>query len=392
MKKIIEIFIQYLSLGLISFGGPAAHVGYFHKVFVEQKKWLDDAAYARLLSLSQLLPGPGSSQMGFAIGLHRGGILGAFVAFFAFTFPSFLLMYFLSSSQDWLNQNTWFAGVVDGLKLLAVVVVAHATVKMFQKFCNRTTAIAIAVFTAAFLLVFTSLINQIIVLVVAAVLGTVFFKAETDTPNQIKDAQAPQSAALGKVSLGLFVLLLLVLSFIPLKETWLALFTQFYQAGSLVFGGGHVVLPLLQEIIGDDISQDRFLMGYAAAQAVPGPMFSLASFLGAELAPQSRFIGALVASAGIFLPGFLLVISLHKVWESFVAHPKVAGAVWGINAAVVGLLMTAFFNPVFTTAIINSDNPSLRIAIVIIGFFALHSLEVKIIWLVAAFAGLGLFL
>lgn len=406
MKKTIEILVQYFTLGLISFGGPAAHVGYFHKVFVEQRKWLDDAAYARLLSLSQLLPGPGSSQMGFAIGLHRAGILGGFAAFFAFTLPSFLLMYLLASSNAWLSKNTWFAGVVDGLKLLAVVVVADATLKMFRKFCTRKAAIGIAVFTAAFLLTSASLVNQVLVLVIAAIAGNVCYHAETDVPQPLKastqlknDAQSRsqkqphQKAPIGWVSLSLFFGLLLALSTIPFTHAWGQLFAQFYQAGSLVFGGGHVVLPLLQEIIGEQISQDRFLMGYAAAQAVPGPMFSLAAFLGAELAPhntaQSQFWGAMVASAGIFLPGFLLVIALHGAWESIAQKPKVAGAVWGINAAVVGLLITALYHPVFTSTITKADNASLRMAVVLLGFFALQQLNVKIVWLVLAFAGVG---
>lgn len=405
MKKLLDILVQYFTLGLISFGGPAAHVGYFHKVFVQQRKWLDDAAYARLLSLSQLLPGPGSSQMGFAIGLHRGGILGGFVAFLAFTLPSFVLMYLLASSNSWLSQSAWFTGVVDGLKLLAVVVVADATLKMFRKFCTNKTTIGIAVLTAAFLLTSASLVNQVLVLVAAAIAGMLLHtqtsKTANDTQQQAEhlahevgyDLTHPQ-AKVGKVSLTLFFGLLIALSFIPFKNAWMQLFAQFYQAGSLVFGGGHVVLPLLQEIIGDDISQDRFLMGYAAAQAVPGPMFSLASFLGAELAPaatpQSQLIGALVACAGIFLPGFLLVIALHTVWEHIVQKPKVAGAVWGINAAVVGLLMTALYNPVFMSAISKADNSSLRMAIVLLGFFVLQQLNVKIVWLVLAFAGIGM--
>lgn len=391
-NRILEILIQYLTLGFISFGGPAAHVGYFHKVFVEQRKWLDDAAYARLLSLSQILPGPGSSQMGFAIGLHRGGILGAFTAFLAFTFPSFVLMYLLASSNAWLNQNTWFTGVVNGLKLFAVVIVADATLKMFNKFCNRKVSIGIAVATAAFLLVSASLINQVLVLVVAAIAGMMLFNPATDTPMQLKSSASNISTNKGKVgwiSLGLFFALLVALSAITFTDEWMTLLAKFYQAGSLVFGGGHVVLPLLQEIIGNDINQDRFLMGYAAAQAVPGPMFSLAAFFGAELTPQNQLLGALIACAGIFLPGFLLVIALHNKWEAITSMPKVAGAVWGINAAVVGLLMVALFNPVFTSAVMYADNPSLRMAIVLIGFFALQQLNIKIGWLILGFAIIG---
>lgn len=395
MSKILEILIQFFTLGLISFGGPVAHVGYFHKTFVEKRKWLNDEAYARLLSLSQLLPGPGSSQMGFAIGLHRGGILGGFCAFLAFTTPSFLLMYFLSTSQQWLGNNPWFLGIVNGLKLLAVVVVADATLKMFHKFCTSKRAIAIAVLTAVFLLMSASLINQIMVLVLAAVAGVFLYQAKTDKPQQLSklteqqtNVQHQVNSHIGKLPLSLFFGLLIALSFITFHNQWLLLFAKFYQAGSLVFGGGHVVLPLLEQILGDSITNDRFLMGYAAAQAVPGPMFSLGAFLGAELSPKQPFLGALIASAGIFLPGFLLVIALHGSWENIAQKPKVAGMVWGINACVVGLLMTALYNPVFVSAVTSP----VKMALALLGFFALTQLNIKIFWLVLIYAITGIVL
>uniref|UniRef100_UPI0036F29FE9 chromate efflux transporter n=1 Tax=Marinobacterium arenosum TaxID=2862496 RepID=UPI0036F29FE9 len=377
----LDIFLKFLLLGCVSFGGPAAHIGYFHNRFVDKLKWIDEAAYARLIALSQFLPGPGSSQVGFALGLNRAGLAGGMAAFVGFTLPSFLLMYLAATFSASFADDPHLLGLIAGLKLLAVVVVADASATMYKNFCQTRLSAGIAVATAATLLVLPDLLSQLAVLAGAALTGVLFgqqgSRAELQTASRIRP-----------LPLLLFVLLLIGL---PLARGWtpaLQLLADFYQAGSLVFGGGHVVLPLLQGSVGDQISPDRFLLGYAAAQAVPGPMFTLATFLGAELQPASPLSGALLATAAIFLPGFLLVLALHGAWQEIARRPLVAGAVWGINAAVVGLLLSALYQPVFVSAVTGPRD----IALLAAGLFVLRVLKAPILVLVAGFSAAGLLL
>lgn len=380
MNRIWEVFWRFLALGCVSFGGPAAHIGYFQKAFVQKLKWIDEESYARLISLSQFLPGPGSSQIGFALGLRRAGLFGGIAAFIGFTLPSFLLLYLLVTTNTEQNSGNLFSGIVHGLKLLAVVVVADATLSMFKSFCKEKLSISIAVLTSATLLLLPSLWTQISVLAMAALVGAFYGKPimrNSETQERFK-----------WLPLGLFVVLFVGLPMLAIISQWIAIFSGFYQAGSLVFGGGHVVLPLLQQTIGDAVPTDRFLLGYAAAQAVPGPMFSLAAFLGAELSPNNPLLGALIATAGVFLPGFLLVLSLQGAWESLAAQPKVAGAAWGINAAVVGLLLSALYQPVFISAV----STPIEMALIILGFFALRTMSIPIVILVLGFGVIGLVL
>jgi chromate transporter len=380
VNKLWEVFWRFLALGCVSFGGPAAHIGYFQTTFVQKLKWIDEESYARLISLSQFLPGPGSSQIGFAIGLRRAGVYGGIAAFLGFTLPSFLLLYFLATINTGQNSADLLSGVAHGLKLLAVVVVADATSSMFKAFCKERLSISIAVLTAASLLLFPSLGIQISVLVVAALVGSLYGKPvinKSDKKERFKT-----------FPLVLFFVLFLGMPLITVISQWADIFSDFYQAGSLVFGGGHVVLPLLQQTIGDAIATDRFLLGYAAAQAVPGPMFSMAAFMGAEISPGSPLLGALIATAGVFLPGFLLVISLQGAWESLASKPKIAGATWGINAAVVGLLLAALYQPVFISAV----STPIEMALVILGFFALRTMSIPIVMLVIGFGITGLVL
>lgn len=380
MNKLWEVFWRFLALGCVSFGGPAAHIGYFQTTFVQKLKWIDEESYARLISLSQFLPGPGSSQIGFAIGLRQAGVYGGIAAFLGFTLPSFLLLYFLATINTDQNSADLLSGVAHGLKLLAVVVVADATSSMFKAFCKERLSISIAVLTAASLLLFPSLWIQISVLVVAALVGSLYGKPvinKNDKKERFKT-----------FPLVIFFVLFLGMPLITVISQWADIFSDFYQAGSLVFGGGHVVLPLLQQTIGDTIATDRFLLGYAAAQAVPGPMFSMAAFMGAEISPGSPLLGALIATAGVFLPGFLLVISLQGAWESLASKPKIAGATWGINAAVVGLLLAALYQPVFISAV----STPIEMALVILGFFALRTMSIPIVMLVIGFGVFGLVL
>jgi len=372
---ITDIFRQFLVLGLISFGGPAAHVGYFHRRFVEELQWLDEAEFARLLALTQFLPGPASSQLGFTIGRVRGGVTGAFAAFVAFTLPSFLLMALLgiyaTSLPDWLQ-----GGAITGLKWLAVIVVADAVWNIGQRFCAGGLTRTIAALVAMQLVLWPALAGQMLALLVAAAIGWRWLRPDQETPLAGKPVWR-------RWPLMAFALLAFV-ALLPSGRV-LGLWNDFFAAGSLVFGGGHVVLPLLQELVGPQMSPDQFLTGYAAAQAVPGPMFSLASYLGAVLLPASPWWGALLATLAIFLPGFLLVLSLMEGWQWLSSRPALAGAVAGINAAVVGLLLAALYQPVFVSAVQDLWD----LLIVVAGFAVLRSKAVPLWGMVLGMAALG---
>ncbi len=370
-----EIFRQFLLLGMVSFGGPAAHVGYFHQRFVVQLQWLSEADFARLLALTQFLPGPASSQLGFAIGRVRGGVVGAFVAFVGFTLPSFLLMALLamyaSGLPGWLQ-----GGVVTGLKWLAVVVVADAVWNMGTRFCTALLTRGLALGVALLLVLWPALWGQVAALLLAAAVGWYWLRPANVAPLQGKPVWR-------WLPLGLLGLLAL-LTALPAGRL-LGLWNDFFTAGALVFGGGHVVLPLLQELVGPQMSPDSFLTGYAAAQAVPGPMFSLAAYLGAVLLPVSPWWGALLATLAIFLPGFLLVLGMMEGWQWLSSRPALAGAVAGINAAVVGLLLAALYQPVFVSAV----HDGWDLLIVVVGFVVLRSKTVPLWGMVLGMAALG---
>ncbi len=382
MNKVWEVFWRFLLLGCTSFGGPAAHLGYFQKTFVQDKKWIEPDAYARLIALSQFLPGPGSSQVGFALGLNRAGLYGGIAAFIGFTLPSFVIIYLIATTTNNLSEHPWLSGVIHGLKLLAVVVVADATLNMQRSFCKERSSLAIAVLTAVCILLIPNLWTQISVLLLAAIYGIMQHKP-LDKESSV--ASNLTSFSINKFPIAVFIVLFIATPLIAFTSDWAALFSAFYNAGSLVFGGGHVVLPLLQQTLAEAIDTDRFLLGYAAAQAIPGPMFTLATFLGADLMPNNSLLGALLATIAVFLPGFLLILGLHKSWENLATNPKIAGAVWGVNAAVVGLLLSALYQPVFISAVTSS----LDMAIVIIGFFVIQHLKPPILLLVVSFALIG---
>lgn len=373
-----ELFWRFLALGCISFGGPVAHLGYFRTAFVDRLKWLDEAAYGRLVALSQFLPGPSSSQVGFAIGYQRAGVAGGIAVFLGFTLPSFLLLYLLAIAGSAVTETVWFGGFVKGLKLLAVVVVADAVVGMYATFCKRRLAGALCILTASALLVVPSMATQFAVLAAGALAGWRFLRAQEAPPgSRLRFSWLP---------LSIFVLLLIGLPLLASLSPDLDLLSRFYQAGSLVFGGGHVVLPLLQQTVGDALPIDRFLLGYAAAQAIPGPMFAMSAFLGAAMSPDHALAGALIAVLGIFLPGFLLILSFHDTWETLARKPGAAGAVAGVNASVVGLLLAALYQPVFVNAVFSS----LDLALAVIGFFLLRALRLPILAMVAFFAAAGI--
>ncbi|WP_049535546.1 chromate efflux transporter [Vibrio harveyi] len=371
------IFKTFFWLGWISFGGPAAHIGYFRQTFVEKLKWIDDSEYAQIVALSQFLPGPGSSQVGFALGYKRGGLGGACMAFLGFTLPSVIIMLALAMVSSQITDTALFQNIVHGLKLLAVVVVADATWGMYKNFCQSKLTAGLCVATAIALLVAPSIMTQMLVLVVAGLIGTQYLKKESTTPAEpFKPTIAP---------LALFAVLLLGLPLVAHTLPMLGLFSDFFQAGSLVFGGGHVVLPLLQNIVGDQLSQDAFLTGYAAAQAVPGPMFTFATYIGYELS-DTPILGALVATLGVFLPGFLLLLGVLKNWQALAGKPAVSGAINGVNASVVGLLLAALYQPVFTSAVI----APIDITLVIAGFYLHKKLNLSVLWMIVFFVAAGI--
>ncbi len=374
----LSIFKTFFWLGWISFGGPAAHIGYFRKTFVEKLNWLSDEEYGQIVALSQFLPGPGSSQVGFAVGYKKGGLTGAIAAFVGFTSPSVILMLILALVSNQLLEAPLFISIIHGLKLLAVVVVADATFGMYKNCCQSKVATALCVITAIVLLLIPGIWPQVLVLLFAAMVGSKFL-----TSHELK--AAPSTHKISLTPLVIFVALLVGLPLFSAYSQGIEVFGLFYQAGSLVFGGGHVVLPLLQNGIGDQLSQDAFLTGYAAAQAVPGPMFTLATYLGYVLMPSAPITGALLATIAVFLPGFLLLLGVLKNWQAIASKPLVAGALTGVNAAVVGLLLAALYQPIFTSAV----SSGLDFALIIVGVWLLKTVKMPIVGLVGIFMLLG---
>jgi len=374
-----ELFWRFLTLGCISFGGPTAHIGYFRTVFVQRLKWLDETGYGKLITLSQFLPGPSSSQIGFAIGYQRAGVAGGIAVFLGFTLPSFLLLYLLATFDETLTDTVYFNGLVKGLKLLAVVVVADAVLSMYSSLCKGRLTGLMCILTASALLIIPSITTQFLALATCALIGWSCLR--------ITEEQHIGRLQFSWFPLTLFFLLLISLPLLQYVSPHVDLFSRFYQAGSLAFGGGHVVLPLLQQNVGEAVAIDRFLLGYSAAQAIPGPMFAMSAFLGAELNPNQTLVGAFVAIIGIFLPGFLLIMAFHDTWETLTRKPNVAGAVAGISASVVGLLVAAFYQPVFVNAVFSP----MDFSVVIVGFFILRFCRCPLLVFVLCFSAFGIF-
>ncbi|SYZ80633.1 chromate transporter [Vibrio paracholerae] len=368
----LTIFKTFFALGWVSFGGPAAHIGYFRHTFVEKLRWVSEQEYAQFVALSQFLPGPGSSQVGFAIGYHRGGLTGAWAAFLGFTLPSVLIMLLLAGLSSHLLDTPLFEQVIHGLKLLAIIVVADACLTMYRNFCQQRLTAGLCVLTAVAITLAPGLLTQFAVLLLAALVGQARLAPQ---PSSSLEAFRPSW-----LSLLLFVSLLLGLPLLAASSPLVELFGHFFQAGSLVFGGGHVVLPLLQNALGDSLATDQFLTGYAAAQAVPGPMFTLATYLGYVLTPDMPVVGALTATLAVFLPGFLLLLGVLKNWSALAQRPKVAGAMQGVNACVVGLLLAALYQPVWNSTV----HAPLDWAALLIGFFLFKVLRLPLIGMVVS--------
>lgn len=360
---LLEVLGVSLKLGLTSFGGPIAHLGYFHNEYVKRRKWLDERSYADLVALCQFLPGPASSQVGIGIGMVRAGLLGGLVAWLGFTLPSVIALVAFAFLLQGFDMGS--AGWIHGLKIVAVAIVAQAVLGMGQKLTPDRERITIAVLAAAITLAWQSAGSQILILTAAGLIGLWLYRKKPE------DA-APElligiSRSVAVACLSLFFILLFVL---PIARQggsleWLAMFDSFYRSGSLVFGGGHVVLPLLErEVVPMGwVNEHDFLAGYGAAQAVPGPLFTFAAYLGAM---AGGLPGAIVATVAMFLPAFLLVVGALPFWNGLRSNPGVQGALAGINAAVVGLLLAALYNPLWTSAIIKPMDFALAVILFVL--------------------------
>ena len=352
-----EVAAAFLKLGLTSFGGPIAHLGYFRAELVQRRRWIDEQGYGELVALSQVLPGPASSQVGFALGLLRAGPLGGLVAFLAFTLPSAILLVGFAYGATWL-EGPIGAGIIAGLKLVAVAIVAQAVWGMAQVLTPDRRRAAIAVGALVIVVAWHGALAQVVAIALGAVAGLLLCRA--DAPEQPSTLRFPISKRAGVVALGLFGGLLVALPILAatLRSPAVAVADAFYRTGALVFGGGHVVLPLLAAEVVDPgwVGHGEFLAGYGAAQAVPGPLFTFAAYLGAILDPGSPggamgIAGAALALAAIFLPGFLILIGVLPFWNALRNRPWAPALLAGASAAVVGILAAALYDPVFTSAV-----------------------------------------
>ncbi|MEK5493658.1 chromate transporter [Paenibacillus sp. FSL R7-0297] len=346
---LLEVLLVSAKLGFTSFGGPIAHLGYFHNEYIRRRKWMDERSYADLVALCQFLPGPASSQVGIGIGVVRAGLLGGVVAWLGFTLPSVIALVafaFLLQGYD-----IGSAGWIHGLKIVAVAVVAHAILGMGQKLTPDRERVTIAVIGAAVTLSWQTAYSQVLTIAAAGIVGVWLYRKKT--AEGTADLHVSISRTFAILCLLLFFGLLVALPLLrgTAETGGLAIFDSFYRSGSLVFGGGHVVLPLLErEVVPTGwVSQADFLAGYGATQAVPGPLFTFASYLGAL---TGGVTGAIVATSAIFLPAFLLVVGTLPFWNSLRKSLKIQGVLAGINAAVVGILLAALYDPLWTSAIV----------------------------------------
>jgi chromate transporter len=364
-----EVFAVFARLGLTCFGGPIAHLGYFHEEFVVRRKWLDEKTYADLVALCQFLPGPASSQVGFSIGLLRARYLGALAAWTGFTLPSAVALVLFAYGARELG-GTLGSGILHGLRLVAVAIVAQAIWGMARTLCPDRERASIAAIVALIMSFSNASAAQIGAISFGGIAG--FWLCRTKTPSGLSRIALPVSPTVGIAAFSAFFILLIGLPILQAATdiSGLALFDAFYRSGALVFGGGHVVLPLLREaFVGPGwVSDDTFLAGYGAAQAVPGPLFTFAAYLGAVVSPSPHGVqGAMLGLIGIFLPGMLVLLGILPFWNSLRERSGVQAAMRGINAAVVGLLGAALYNPLWVTSVKTPGD----FAIALVGFVLL---------------------
>jgi len=371
------VFLAFLKQGFISFGGPIAHLGYFREEFVGRRKWLDDEAYADLVALCQFLPGPASSQVGIGLGTLRAGVPGALAAWIGFTLPSAALMISAAYGMQALHVSAG-AGWLHGLKLAAVTVVAQAVWSMWPRLCPDRARIALALSSALAVLAWSGAAAQLVAIAAAGTIGWRWL------PRRSAPAVSHGPFRLGRrLSLTCAVLFFALLAALPLlarANHALALLDSFYRSGSLVFGGGHVVLPLLRaEVVPRWIGDDAFLAGYGLAQALPGPLFSFAAYLGAAMrVAPTGWGGGLLALGAIYLPAFLLVFAALPHWNGLCRMAGMRAALNGVNAGVVGVLLAALYRPVFTSAVHGAADFALALA----GFALLAWWKLPPVWVV----------
>ncbi|PIC76568.1 ChrA protein [Sporosarcina sp. P19] len=382
VKRLVELFIVSLKLGLTSFGGPTAHLGYFHEEYVRKRKWMDEKGYADLVALAQFLPGPASSQVGIGIGVARAGVVGGLVSFLGFTMPSVVALILFATLLA--GSDISEAGWLHGLKIVAVAIVAHAIVGMSKNLTPDVKRKAIALLALVVTLLWQAAFTQVGVIILAGLVGLWLFKVH-DTSDAVS-SKFLVSKKMGIICLTLFFTLLGMLPL--LRELtgsyWVAVFDSFYRSGALVFGGGHVVLPLLeQELVPVGwIGNESFLAGYGATQAVPGPLFTFAAYLGAVM---NGWQGGLFATVAIFLPAFLLIVGALPFWDVLRNHPKIKGAVMGVNAAVIGILLSALYNPIWTSSILRPEDFAL--AAILFSMLTFWKMPPWIVVLVGALGG-----
>ena len=390
-KRRLDVFTTFLRLGCTSFGGPVAHLGYFRTEFVEKRRWFSDATYADLVALCQFLPGPASSQVGMAIGLSRAGYAGMVLAWIGFTLPSAVIMLLAAwgvasftgdGSADWLK----------GLKLVAVAVVAQAVFAMARTLCPDRPRATLGLLACAILLAVANPWMQIAVIILGGLAGLWLFSDNVSEGDATTlGISVPRTAAIAALAIFAGLLLLLPLLRFLTESHLVALLDTFYRAGSLVFGGGHVILPLLQAGTVDTgwLNEAQFLAGYGAAQAIPGPLFTFAGYLGAIAQPSPNgLVGGVVALVAVFGSSFLLVLGALPFWDSLRRNQRARAALTGVNASVVGLLGAALYDPVWTAAV----HAPIHVAFVLVAFLLLELWKVPpwLVVIIGAIAGIGL--
>jgi chromate transporter len=388
MKKLtsLQIFVTFLKLGLTSFGGPVAHLGYFRNEFVERRKVLQEETYADLVALCQFLPGPASSQVGIGIGVSQAGFRGGIAAWTGFTLPSALALILFAYGIAAFDESVVQTGWLHGLKVAAVAVVAQAILGMSKMLCPDWPKRSVALFAALLTLLVTGIHGQMLAICSGMILGLCFLDYESTEDHSTHLITLNKKCSV--VCLGFFFALLLSLPILAQQGSQtMALADSFYRSGALVFGGGHVVLPLLNaEVVNPGwINQDMFLAGYGAAQAVPGPLFTFAAYLGAAMnSPPNGWFGGLLCLLAIFLPSFLLVTGILPFWEDLRKNSHVRKALVGVNAAVVGLLLSAFYDPVWTSGILNFQD--FVLSLLAFGLLVIWRVPP---WIVVAATGMG---
>jgi len=383
-RSALEVLLVFLKLGVTSFGGPIAHIGYFREELVVRRRWVDEATYTDLVALCQFLPGPASSQVGFSLGLIRAGYWGGLAAWTGFTLPSAVLLTAFAYGAEELGGPIG-QGVIHGLKLVAVAIVAQAVWGMARSFCPDRQRASIACIAALLILLGNSPVTQIGTILLGGIAGAWLCRAAV--PASLGTFGTAVSRRVGTAALTIFCLLLIALPALARGSQGVALFDAFYRSGALVFGGGHVVLPLLSKafVTPGWVSEDAFLAGYGAAQAVPGPLFTFAAYLGAVVTPGPQGIaGAALGLAGIFLPGILVLLGALPFWDVFRQRVGAQAIMRGVNAAVVGLLGAALYNPLWTSSVKSAGD----FAIALLGFVLLTAWRTPP-WVIVILGALG---